>query len=237
MYCIKCGKKNNDEDKFCTKCGNKIGTEPKKQEQKEKADGKAIASLVLGMISLLLVFTFSILISPIYITGLILGIASKTKCSERSAGIILNIISIAVSIIVLIILIVLILIIGMSVSDLKDFNTDYKYAENVSYSCKMQGEDNYSVSLYLSEDNSFEWSKYDDDSVSIYGTYRISNVSDNTYNLELNSYGMVNDGINSEYKLISNYEMKIEDFVYLTRVDTDTKYICEKNNNYFDILK
>ena len=120
MYCVKCGNEVKDGTKFCTNCGAEI-EEAKKEEVKEESltysqnksiettsnpvvvpeaaksegsDGKATASLVLGIVS----FVVPCVGFITSIVGLILGICAK-KSGKKTAGIILN--SIALGLIVI----------------------------------------------------------------------------------------------------------------------------------------
>lgn len=116
MKCNYCGADNKEESKFCASCGAEL-KEKKKSTKKEEVqeekvevkevkpepvkteiskDGKATASLVLGIISFVIWC-----VTPITsIIGLILGICSK-KSGKKTAGIILNSIALVVSICVL----------------------------------------------------------------------------------------------------------------------------------------
>lgn len=119
MFCVKCGKEVKSGTKFCTNCGAEL--EEKKDDKltysQNKAiettsnptpvpvsatstgsDGKATASLVLGIVSFVVWC-----VTPITsIIGLILGICAK-KSGKKTAGIILNSIALGFSIIGLII--------------------------------------------------------------------------------------------------------------------------------------
>ena len=238
MYCVKCGKKVSDNDNYCMKCGTKINNNNNNQN-KEKADGAATTSLVLGLISLLLVFSLSILVSPLYITGLIFGLVSKTKSSEKKAGIIINIINIIISIVVLIVYIFLFIIIGLSFvygnnNKTYNFNPDLGY----SYTCKILGENDYSIAISLNGDNTYSWGKYSDFETVIYGTYVISNISDDTYNLELKSEKIYEDGIVKDYVNSLRFQMKIyNEKVNLTNIDNNTIYECDKNKNFIEDIR
>lgn len=104
MKCNYCGADNKEASKFCASCGAELKETKKKEEVKvEKVevkevkpesvkttdqvkDGKATASLVLGICSLLIwCLTF-----PLSLIGLILGIASKERSGKRTTGIVLN---------------------------------------------------------------------------------------------------------------------------------------------------
>ncbi len=129
MYCSKCGNQNEIDAKFCTSCGAPLqismsniqesptnsnmnavyenpliyqtnvvqtplpnGSEPKKNI-------KTTISLILGIISVLLSYIFSIFILPISIIGLVLGLKDRTNSKKRMVGIILNIIGIIIAIV------------------------------------------------------------------------------------------------------------------------------------------
>ena len=240
MYCINCGKKVKDEDKFCMKCGCKINriNSTNNNQNKEKADGAAITSLVLGLISLLLVFSLSILVSPLYITGLIFGLTSKSKSGEKKAGIIINIINIVISIVVLIIYVILFIIIGVVAFFDKPESYEYRTDMGYSYTCKALGENDYSIALDLNQDGTYSWGKYSDYSTVIYGTYTMSSINGNTYNLELKSERIFDDGIARDYQDVLNFEMKVSsEKVSLTNKDNNTTYECEKNLNYLNEIR
>lgn len=115
MFCVKCGKEVKNGTKFCTNCGAEL--EEKKDDKltysqnktiettsnptpvpvsatSTGSDGKATASLVLGIVS----FVIPCLGFVTSIIGLILGICSK-KSGKKTAGIILN--SIALGLIII----------------------------------------------------------------------------------------------------------------------------------------
>ncbi len=123
MFCVKCGKEVKEGTKFCTNCGAEI-KETKKEEVKDDkltysqnkaiettsnptpvvektestGDGKGTASLILGIVSMVVWC-----VTPITsIIGLILGICAK-KSGKKIAGIILNAIALVGAIIGLII--------------------------------------------------------------------------------------------------------------------------------------
>ena len=125
MFCTKCGEKQEEGSKFCTNCGatlEEVKVEEKKEEMKEtkktdtgvkidgkpvvvekpQEDGKATASLVLGICSIVI----GCLALPLSIIGLILGIVSKEKSGKRTAGIVINSIMLGLSVIATIIFII-----------------------------------------------------------------------------------------------------------------------------------
>ena len=243
MYCKKCGEKIKEGNKFCTKCGFDLNsnesTIKKEDNINNKADGKAVASLVLGCISLFLSFTLSIIMFPMELVGLILGIASKTKCSEKTAGIIINVISMIISIVVFIILIILIVVIGAFSTKAKNIlenneNQSAKEIVNYTWNCKNYGEENYSITFSLNTGNeSYVWSKYDDAiNNAIYGNYESNEIGYDKYSLKLNSSNIISNGALERYEYTSNYELEFVDGdnIILTSLDNASKYYCDIQN-------
>lgn len=72
----------------------------------KKQDGMGTASLVIGVISVVLSFVCNVLIIPLAILGLVFGLICKTKGGKKTAGIILNILGIVIPIVILIFAIV-----------------------------------------------------------------------------------------------------------------------------------
>ena len=114
-YCPKCGAdilSNN----FCTLCGCQVKSTANSAEQLIlKHDGKATASMILGICSL---FFFYIPISiPLAITGIVFGVISKNSSNKNMsiAGIVLSVSSLTLSVITIItIFIYIIWVIGVS---------------------------------------------------------------------------------------------------------------------------
>ncbi|GJQ29808.1 MAG: hypothetical protein HBSAPP03_16920 [Phycisphaerae bacterium] len=71
-----------------------------------QADGLAIASLILGCVSIL-ASCMHVLSLPISITGLVLGLISKTRVGVRTAGIITSICGMGIAVIWLIVVIII----------------------------------------------------------------------------------------------------------------------------------
>ena len=96
MYCKKCGNKLSKADKFCKECGTKVNEEVTTSEGIKIPESRsaAIASLVIGIIS----FIFGYIFIPLPIIGLIIGICQKGKHPEKTAGIILNVVSLIFSV-------------------------------------------------------------------------------------------------------------------------------------------
>ena len=119
MICSKCGKQNDDGVAFCTECGNPLtpaNSQPVEQQVQNPQpngnmdDGKglSIAALVLGIISIVFLWFFSVF-SLIFvatgIVGIILGYKGRKKsiaCYGKAsgmatAGFVLSIIATALS--------------------------------------------------------------------------------------------------------------------------------------------
>ncbi len=119
MFCKNCGAENKEGSKFCTSCGTELVVDKKKttkeevkEEKKEEkvveakpvqpattktsekvTDGKATASLVLGICS----FVIFCLMWPLSLIGMILGLASKERSGKRTAGVVINITALVLS--------------------------------------------------------------------------------------------------------------------------------------------
>lgn len=97
MHCNKCGAEVKEGEKFCTKCGAELVVQNNVQStpQNNNSDSKATASLVLGIISIVVPCVGFITA----LVGLILGIVSKERSGKRTAGIIVNAIALLLIII------------------------------------------------------------------------------------------------------------------------------------------
>lgn len=238
MFCNKCGSKVEGNAKFCNNCGNILSINGVNQNinTSEERNGLAVASLVIGIISIMLSFILNIFIFPLGITGLILGIVNKNKCGSKTAGIVLNSVSMVIAIIILI---TAILIVG-SLNELweEEFNVN-----DVSgiWNCKSfdgSGEsDEYIVTMKLNNDNSFVWNKYGDEiNNHVYGTYMYEDEEKTNpsgdykyYMINLIGEEFVNEGVLQDQEYKSQYEIGInEDYgaAILMNVATYNMYYC-----------
>lgn len=106
MYCINCGNKLNENDKFCTSCGKKIDNSVNNMGT---SNGLRTASIVLGVLSIIasvtvIFLSYGFIMS---IVGFILAIVALKK-GKNTLGIVLNSIGFCLSIIAGIILFVFI---------------------------------------------------------------------------------------------------------------------------------
>ena len=223
MYCPKCGNQNEENVKFCSKCGASL-TEEKKEVKNKEGLGKA--SLVIGIISLILSFTCIILIPiiislPLSILGLVLGIVNVAKKGKKFAGIILNVLAIINSFILGFIVAPIILSLGIFAgvaseaskegSDTNKFlnqlynELDRSTSDNYvagNYNCKSfdgSGEKgDYIVRFELNENNTFMWGKYNDTSRNyVRGTYTFEDLKKKNGSGEYSYYNIKLTG--SEY--------------------------------------
>ncbi len=214
MKCNYCGADNKEGAKFCASCGaelkekkketkkeetkevKEIKTEPVKVETKEQVtDGKATASLVLGICSLL-IWCLTFILSLI---GLILGIASKERSGKRTAGIVLNSIGLFFSTITIIIAFTFGTIVNAAINEfyrsgsIEDFfetiEKEIEKAENeennntpvITDSSKVVGNDNFG---YVKVPAS--WVEFHDvDNPSV---YQYTDIGEYGYIITLNSY-------------------------------------------------
>lgn len=110
MYCSNCGNKN-DGGTFCVKCGSRIeyvNNNVNNNNNRSESNGLSVASIVLGVIGLILCFTF--ILSPISliitIIGLILGIFASKKV-KNIIGIVLNSIGLFISLVMLFLMVLI----------------------------------------------------------------------------------------------------------------------------------
>ena len=106
-YCENCGTKIEKDGLYCPKCGKKDKTkEVKEQKQIEnndnKKEGLGTASMIIGIISLVLSFIINIIILPLALVGLILGVVNKAQNGKKISGIILNGVAMIVAVLVFI---------------------------------------------------------------------------------------------------------------------------------------
>ena len=123
-YCPKCGEENNAEAKFCKSCGTNFEGESAVNNtntvnNSNQNEGLGTASLVMGIIALVLSFTCFVIfplfiVIPLALTGLILGIVNKVKNGKKFAGIILNAVAIFVSIIMTVLFV---FVVGVAVNE------------------------------------------------------------------------------------------------------------------------
>lgn len=258
MFCSKCGNKVEGNIKFCSNCGNNLEVNNTAQgnlqyiaenptinnynsNSSQNNNGLAIASLIIGIVSVFLSFFINIFIFPISITGLILGIVNKNKCGQKVAGIILNSLSMVIA---LIILIASIFIIGF----LADFTEEDFVSNPVSgvWNCKSfdgTGEsDEYLITLKLDSNYNFSWSKYEDELDNhVYGTYTYIDENKTNYSGDYSYYMIdlvgeefVSNGILQDQEYKSQYEMGInEEYgeAILMNVSTYNMYYCYLYSN------
>lgn len=152
MKCKKCGKDINCEELFCGNCGTKIDNCGLENTQNETFSNfneitfgnqkleqinvqykgnttnsnKALISLILGVVSVLLSIIFNIFIIPVAIAGLVLGIVEENKNGKKIAGIVLNSVAIILSIFTIITV--------SFITKEKNFNGDgYKLTYNINW--------------------------------------------------------------------------------------------------------
>ena len=199
--CPNCKTKVDNNNKFCTNCGSSLEVKQEVQvaaqqpaTEETKGKGVATASLILGIISLILSFVtwlfFPALILFITIpVGIILGIIGLLQGSKKWGGIILNGISIIVGVASAVIVVFFASLLGFSALE-EIFNnilndpevrtvitptTTTKQVNPVSgyYKCSSSSDvsaTNYTFTLDLWSSKKFDW-KAVDNSITITGKY------------------------------------------------------------------
>lgn len=178
-FCNNCGEKLKEGEVYCPNCGKEVGKEIIVKENKE---GLGTASMIIGIISLILVFIISLGIIPLAFCGLILGIVNKAQRGKKISGIILNTIAMILSFIVFI-AVIAILIINTPIPE-EDYNEGIhvdpipseESKEEVlgTWNCKKISnikDETYELTLTVNNDNTFVLSKHDTPKDYIEGTY------------------------------------------------------------------
>lgn len=193
---------------------------------------KNTISLIIGIISLVLVFIFQIFTMPLSTAGLIIGISALRENKKYKIGLILNTISLVLAI--------PIFIFFLYIYKLSPSNPVIGTWDCKGFSGLGLGDD-YIVTMQLNNDNEFIWNKYNDaENNHVIGTYEFEDLhkidyanNTNYYQITLNGEEFVNNGkLQSEvYK--SKYEMGISkntDEAVIINVNTNNMYYCYRSN-------
>lgn len=212
MYCTKCGNKVSNTQSYCTNCGNKLNCDKIKQN---KQDDLMIASLIIGILSIIGTITCSIFILPLAIFGLVLGLKSAKKLNM---GVILNLIAIIVSIA---------LFLGTFIYGVAMYKESTKETPSISSSKKdslieaiegtwyLNKDDNLSGDYYISfnQNNTFVWNQ--ESGKKYRGTYKEEYKTEGTilyYYISLTGVDDSNQMKNFEITIeVNNREMTLSD--------------------------
>lgn len=241
MHCTNCGANLTNTDKFCKACGysvngnysnnnynynNNYNNNPQNGPKKEPL---AVASLIIGIISLTFAIFFNFTILPLAFLGLILGIVNKATKGKKIAGIVLNIFAIVV-VIVEILFIALFFNSNFFKSEsfkeeMEKFYTEWKYRESENfiagkYDCTGYDSytDQYLISLYLYDNNTFLYGPYNRmEKNYAKGTYTyqpLTKKNDNGFkffSVEMrgNKEDYIRDGEPSDQEFYSDFEIAL----------------------------
>ena len=201
---------------------------------------KNTTSLVIGIISLVLVFIFQIFTMPLSFTGIIFGILSVKNNKKHKIGLILSIIS---------------FVIAIPIFFLYDsiLNTQPLNPTVGTWDCKaFNNGDNehldYVITMKLNNNDEFKWNKYNDEENNyIIGTYEFedlhktnNNGSANYYSLKLTGEEFVNEGVLQTEAYKSEYEMGIingKDEAILMNVYSYNLYYCYRSDDSVPKIK
>lgn len=206
----------------------------------KKSSWKSTTSLVIGIISLVLVFIFQIFAMPLSFAGIIFGILSVKNNKKHKAGLILNIISFVIA--------VPILLLYYSILNSGPANPTVG-----TWDCKAFNNGNnehldYVITMKLNNDDEFKWNKYNDEKNNyVIGTYEFedlhktnNNGSANYYSIKLTGEEFVNDGVIQTEPYKSEYEMGIingTDEAILMNVYSYNLYYCHRNDTSVPKIK
>ena len=197
----------------------------------DNKEGLATASLIIGIVSIVLTFFLGLVVIPLIIIGVILGIVNVIIGGKKYACIILNSIAFIFNIIwsfVLMFLLLFVFIINVDKSNIMEW-FDYVVNEKTSilgeWDCDLQSGDNSIVYVTFDNNMAFKWSKYNDlDYNYVKGKYTYENDV-----LHLEGDEFVVDGVLQDSLYISEYNVSKDDNnLLLYNSKTHNKYYCKK---------
>lgn len=179
MYCQNCGKKQENNEKFCTRCGTKyVEIENSKETSEEnlsyhpeQSSSPTNVSLIIGIIALVF-FWIPVLSIPLAIISIVTGTKYEKETNQKTAGKVLGIISIILSVIeiILITCLMVFLINWIDESTITEDAIDkfYKYYDEYS----KESEESFDIrgyswtgtdqsTLYLNKDKTYIWYQND----------------------------------------------------------------------------
>lgn len=231
MKCKYCNSDIKEDTKFCPSCGRSVS-------DIKVSNTLAIASLVLGVLSI--IGGFTTLIIPI--VGLILGLCQKEKCTERTIGITLNSIGIVLALLLGGVVVSLFSIFNNIVKNgnfddiRKKYNIDYieKYEDLYG---KWESKNDKEKIIELNINNTFSYINKDE----ISGIFTAEKLEDSQIDETLiNKVESLVDGRIDEYnkyyvKLVSNKaNTKTIDLIFIRIDDEDEYFIYNINDETFD---
>lgn len=227
MFCRNCGNDVTGKN-YCPNCGTKCYSVNNVNTYNANNDGEGIlvGSVIIGFVSIFLIFCISFLAIPIAIVGLIFGIIAYKRC-KRIVGIVINGISILLNILFTLIVVIFVgIFVGSFIDFFSEFDNDYYDSETVVdtedtylnnpfigvWDCVYYPDgvdEDFVASMVITDDGRFEWNKYDDRSGNhFYGYYVIKNLDKTNnsgeykyYSLEVDIYEVIfDDEIQDLYK-------------------------------------
>ena len=262
MKCNYCGADNKEGSKFCASCGAELKEKkkaPKKEEVKvekvevkevkpevkpepvkveeKTGDGKGTASLVLGIVSLIVWC-----VTPITsLIGLILGICAK-KSGKKTAGIILNSIALAISIICIILFFWFGAIINAAVEEVNrsgDVNKFFETLEEEYEKAEKEIEEEEATEEELDEntmvigDDTYgyvkvpsNWHEFKD--VDGNSTYQYSDIGDLGYIITLETYDQDISPLTAATNVMNHIKEEGEEATYrYTKISKYYGYVVE----------
>ena len=250
MFCTNCGRKLNPGDTFCTGCGCSVKSEETLNENnlvnafnnnqnlinndfnmnqgvnmEVKNDSKKKISLIMGIISLVIVFLVPILCVPFAIVGIIFGILALKENKKYKAGLILSIVSL-----------LLILPVALTTNYIVDMIMGNEISGTWNCSVFPVGEDSeYIVTLKINRDK-FLWGEYGDILDNhVIGSYEFKDLHKTNSSGEFKYYSLKVEGeeyvVNGELRnkrYYSSYEIALKEdkAVLMNNAGTGSMYLC-----------
>lgn len=206
-------------------------------------EGFALASLIIGIVSLVLGIVIGMFIIPIAIIGLMLGIVNVCQGGKKYAGIIINSVAFFLSFLWTFILMTIFAIIAgiAASSNVFEFQINHGEEEIVEertivgeWNCSLNDEEEYLISASFNN-YKFVWAKYGDaDNNYVSGTYTYDDYL-GYYRLSLVGEQVIinSEDMEEEYKV--NYKVTFdEDKLVLYNNSTNNTYYCDIKRNESD---
>ncbi len=201
MYCSQCGNSVKSDANFCQHCGAIINKKQEKStslepdfnkpypeqdplyhsnnnQPKEQNNGKI--SIIIGAITLILVFILQIFTIPLSIVGLVFGVKYYQQTKKIGIGLILNIIS---------------LILALPIFYTPRFFNSVNPVMGTWNCGSLENSTQYVITLKLNKDKTFIWNKYGDEKNNyVKGTFKATDLKKTNHSSQFSYYSVSLDG-------------------------------------------
>ena len=253
MYCVNCGNKCNEGEKYCTYCGSPLEIE------ESSNNTKTDSSLITGILACLF-FSVPIISIPLAVISIIMGANYKKESGKTSAGLILGIISLILSVLITI---VVICFLNFAVNHIDNIIDDYQIDDIIEQYRNQDPKEIFDIKghswkasdnsmLYLNYDETYTWYLNDQEREDNYyvGSFKSYNGKEAIQYIAtyLKEFGITEEEqeklfegganhLNNYYVLVLTCEKSKIDGKEQDRVDTKVYYygFYSKTNNKLEL--